>query len=70
MVNIIFTILTTFVLNSHVACMIPDLLLGLMLDLMTEQVLFSLHVFISNDKLILYDSYDQRSHPNFGRGSL
>lgn len=39
LVNIIFTILTTFMLNSHVACMIPDLLLGLM-DLMTEQVLF------------------------------
>lgn len=38
LVNIIFTILTTFMLNSHVACMIPDLL-GLM-DLMTEQVLF------------------------------
>jgi len=66
LVNIIFTILTTLMLNSHVAYMIPDLLLGWM-DLMTEQVLFfSLHVFISNDKLILNDNYDQRSHPNFG----
>ena len=27
LVNIIFTILTTFMLDSHVACMIPDLLL-------------------------------------------
>lgn len=39
LVNIIFPVLTTFMLNSHVAYMIPDLLLGLM-DLMSEQVLF------------------------------
>ena len=39
LVNIIFTILTIFMLNSLIACMIPHLLLGWM-DLMIEQVLF------------------------------